>query len=84
MSDAEKIEEYRSALRTCALAAQLLAQHDIPKLLADIEHADSFGPLLDPTLWRDKHKAMNEDREMFRAALSLRVIGMKLVKAGAL
>jgi tRNA U34 5-methylaminomethyl-2-thiouridine-forming methyltransferase MnmC len=78
MSDAEKIEEYRDALRTCVLAARLLAGHDIPKLLSDIEHADSFGPVLDPTLWRAKHKAMSEDREVFEAALALRAIGQRM------
>lgn len=55
-----KIVEYRDALRTVGVAVAMLRQHDYAQLLRDIEHADAFGPLLDPTLWRDKHKAMNE------------------------
>jgi hypothetical protein len=45
--------------------------HDIPKLLADIERADAVGWAIDPTLYRDKVDAMNEDREVLKAALPL-------------
>jgi hypothetical protein len=68
MSD---VETYQSAVQACAIAATLLRQHDIPELLRAIEHADAFGPLLDPTLWRDKHEAMNRDRKLLEAALPL-------------
>lgn len=75
MADAEKIERYRSAVMTAAMAAQLLAQHDIAALLADIATADAIGPVLDPTLWRDKHEAMEQDRELLKAALALSKFG---------
>jgi len=65
------IEEYQSAVRTCALVAQMLAQHDIPQLLRDIGRADLVGPLLDPTLWLAKHQAMLEDKSLLEAALGL-------------
>ena len=64
-------EEYQAAVMMVAAAARLLAGFDVPGLLSDIEHAEAFGPLLDPTLYRDKAKAMGEDRELLRAALPL-------------
>jgi hypothetical protein len=60
---------------TAKLCADLLAQHDLPGLLRDIERAHAAGPILDPTLYRDKAKAMDEDAELLRAALKLRAFG---------
>jgi hypothetical protein len=74
----EDIEAYQAAVRAIALVAKLVVQHDIPKFLEAIEHADSVGPLLEPTLWREKRKAMLEDRELLRAALPLFDLGKKL------
>lgn len=76
-----EIAEYRAAVQAAVLCAKLLEQHDIPQLLRDIEHADAVGPILNPTLWMQKHGAMNEDREVLRAALALRNIGVKLARA---
>jgi hypothetical protein len=53
------------------MAAKLLTYIDIPQMLADIERADTLGPLLDPTLWMNKSEAMNQDRELLKAALPL-------------
>lgn len=76
MNDADVIL-YRSAVATAQLCAQLLSQHDLPQLLRDIERADAIGPILDPTLWRDKNKAMEEDKELLEAANKLRAIHVK-------
>jgi hypothetical protein len=78
MSTEAKIAEYRTAITTIALCARMIAEHDLPKLLADIEHADSVGPILDPTLWRDKHRAMEQDREILKAALPLHTLAKKM------
>jgi len=64
----EKIKAYRDAVIATQIALAVLVPHDYTELLRAIEHADAFGPLLDPTLWRDKQKAMNEDRKMLEAA----------------
>lgn len=74
-----KIAEYREAVHTVVLCARRIAIHDIPAILESIERADIVGPMIDPTLWREKHKAMNQDREVLRAALALHEIGAKLV-----
>lgn len=63
------VEIYKSARMACELARTLLEQHDFSKLVAAIDRADAIGPLVHPTLWRDKNKAMLEDREVFAAAL---------------
>lgn len=68
----EQVEEYRAAVTACALACRFLQAHDIPKLLRDIEHAEATGPIFNPTLWIEKHKAMEEDKKLLSAALALR------------
>lgn len=68
MSDEAKIEAYRSARLDCELARNILQGHDFGELLAAISLADSLGPVLDPTLYREKHGAMAEDRKAFEAA----------------
>jgi hypothetical protein len=62
------LEEYRSARITCELARNFLKQYDFKKLLDAISRADAVGAMLDPTLYRDKHQAMLEDRAVFEAA----------------
>lgn len=71
-------EDYRAAVMHVALAAQLLAAHDLPALLEAIAKAEAIGPILDPTLYRQKGKAMMEDREILRAALPLWRLGKTL------
>lgn len=75
----EKAEQYRAALFVVIAAAEALsAIDDLPQLIQDIDRADAIGPLLNPTLWIGKNKAMGEDREMFEAALPLYRLGLKL------
>ena len=62
-------ESYITARMACEVARKLLEGHNFDELLADIDRADALGPLLDPTLYREKHRAMEEDAEVFRAAL---------------
>lgn len=69
--NAERIRKYRVAVATISTASNMVAMHDIPELLAAIERGHSVGPILDPTLYRDKAKAMEEDAELLRAALPL-------------
>jgi len=71
MSDEAKIKEYRYAILHISMAMNMLSVHDLPGILKAIEYADSAGPVFDPTLWRDKHKQMAEDKEMVKAAMPL-------------
>lgn len=77
-TEEQKIEEYRAAMAAVVLAAYMLSSHDIPALVRAIEHTDTMGPMLDPTLWMKKGKAMREDREMLMAAQPLHALGIKL------
>ena len=65
------VEEYRDNLELILSAARLVSIVDVPKMLADIAHADTVGPFLDPTLWQANHHKMEEDRELLKAALPL-------------
>ena len=71
-------EQYQSGLQAAAVAAVMLAETDIPEILRMIEHADSFGAVLDPTLYREKHQAMMEDKELIEAAMPLWRMGQTL------
>ncbi len=66
------IAEYQAAVLACVQARALLRQHDLPAILAAIEHAETVGPVLDPTLYRERAPAMREDRALLRAAMALR------------
>lgn len=69
---------YRAAVLTCALAGKLLAEHDLPAVLEAIERAEAAGPVLNPTLWKERHKAMLEDKEIVQAALPLRALAVRV------
>jgi hypothetical protein len=71
------VEEYQNSLRVCALLAGIVVEHDVPKMLQMIEQADSIGCMIDPTLYREKHKAMMEDKELLEAVLPLWRIAKK-------
>ncbi len=78
MTDEAKIAEYRAAIQAAVVASKMLVIHDVPDLLEAIERAHAVGPMLDPTLYRDKAKAMDEDKEILEAALPLWRLGRKL------
>lgn len=61
-------EEYISARLACEMVKDLLKQHNFSELLSAIDRADTLGPMLDPTLWRDKRQVMMEDRKVFEVA----------------
>lgn len=68
MSD-ERIQRYREARLACEAAKTILEEYDFAELINAIGHADSVGPILDPTLWMQKSTAMHEDQKVFAAAL---------------
>lgn len=72
------VAEYQAAVRAVVVAARMLEPYDIAEMLRQIEHADAFGPIIDPTLWRYRRGAMLEDREILEAALPLKALAKKL------
>ncbi len=68
----EAIDEYRNALLHVVVVATMVGEIDFAKLIRAIDHADTVGPILDPTtLYREKAQAMREDRELFVLAQKL-------------
>lgn len=61
-------DEYRQHLLTIVLAARALVDVPVDEMLRAIDRADSLGPILDPTLWITRNKAMQEDAALLRAA----------------
>lgn len=62
---------YKQAILAVATCAKIIALHDLRGLLEAIDRAETLGPLLDPTLYRDKADDMRADAELLRAALPL-------------
>lgn len=73
-----KADVYRLAVVTAAQVGVQLLPFDLNGLLQDIEHAHAVGPILDPTLYREKVDVMELDKELLRAALPLRAHMQKL------
>jgi hypothetical protein len=63
--------DYQAAVVACHLARALLHDYDLPSPLRAIEHSEAVAPILDPTLYREKAKAMGQDRDIIRAAMAL-------------
>lgn len=63
--------EYQAAVGSCALVGAMLTQYDLPAMLNAIERAEAIGPMIDPTLYREKHEAMGQDKDLLEAALPL-------------
>lgn len=78
MTDPIFVDDYKAAVRTCYLAAKMLAQHDLKHVIAAINRAETVGPIVDPTLYREKSGHMAEDKRVVEAALALRNIGLEL------
>ena len=70
-----RVGQYQAAVIACAMARQLLQTHDLEGILRAIGDAHALGPVLDPTLYRDRAKAMEEDRALLEAALPLARLG---------
>ena len=62
------VESYRSAILGVLSVAHLIRHLDFAAMIKAIDHADTVGPLLDPTLYRRKQKALLEDRGLLEAA----------------
>jgi hypothetical protein len=63
--------EYQAAVGSCALVGSMLTQYDLPAMLNAIERAEAIGPMIDPTLYREKAEAMGQDKDLLEAALPL-------------
>lgn len=76
-------QDYACTLRTAHLAMRLLSQWDVPAVLRAQEQAHAVGPILDPTLYRQRAEALRQDQEILRATLPLWRLARKLYPAPA-
>ena len=72
MSDEIKIAEYRRVVALLWSIAHLVDGMKLSDLLESGEKADIMGPILDPTLYREKSNALREDMQLIRAFARLR------------
>lgn len=64
----DKIALWQSTVMACAGAVQTLALLPLAELIAAGEHSQSVGPLINPTVWRDKNVPLSQDLELLKAA----------------
>ena len=60
-------DQYASGLRMAYLVAGCLRNTEalpLAEMREAIDHADTVGPIVDPTTWCRKHRAMAEDRRV--------------------
>lgn len=79
-ADDPRVTEYQATVAMLYGWAAVLADVDIPGLLAGLQQGHALGPIVDPTLYRRKMAAMREDQQVLEAAQRLRLIGLELQK----
>lgn len=75
MNAAEYQRVLHSAHGLRALARQIARDGALDEAIAAISHADSVGPILDPTLYRERQAAMEQDEVTLRAVRVLAQLG---------
>lgn len=73
-------EEYRRANLDIAITAEMIESMPLDEVLSAQSKADALGPIMDPTLYRDKAKDFQIDHERTRI---LRVAQIELKKLRA-
>ena len=65
-------EQYRSGLDMVTMAARQIALVPVRQMLDDLEHFDTVGPILQPTMYRDGGgDNLQDQRMLLRAARML-------------
>lgn len=78
-TEEESIARYQSSLLMVVTAFRALEKRDFRRLISEIDKADAIGPMLDPTLYREKMNAMRQDRRVFEAGAAF-VAAMKQIE----
>lgn len=60
---------YEAELVKAYMMAQVLREMPLGEMHQAIEHTHAVGPILHPTLYRDRAKAMSQDQEVARILL---------------
>ena len=65
------VDDYQNNVKRLAMVASLIKDIPVALLLEEVKRAESVGPILDSTLWREKSDAMAMDKKLLEAALPL-------------
>lgn len=65
------IDDHRQAMEMIIMAMRMLAVVDLPRVHEAAQRALDFSCFSDPTLWIQKSKALEEDKELLEAAMPL-------------
>jgi len=68
----DSAKAYRHALLSCYRIIGQLCALPLDELHAQILRAETLGPILDPTLYRDKADALRQDKQIVEALLAVR------------
>lgn len=74
----EKIEDHVECIKGAVFAAGVIDNYDMAGALERAKRALEVGPILDPTLWRDKRAALEQDIEILQAAIPLARVAERL------
>lgn len=66
--------DYRLYLHQAWMIAQLVDSLPAGDMLNAISQAEAIGPILDPTLYRDKASRMMEDRRLLESLANVKVV----------
>jgi hypothetical protein len=80
--DSEEPADHRSCVMIVAMAARALDGQPIEKAIEQAQRSLDVGAPFHPTAWIEKHKALEEDLALLRAALPLVRLVKKLRAAG--
>jgi hypothetical protein len=75
---AEDGDTYGTIILAALIASKMISLYDLPDLLSRMSLAHTTASIYDPTLWMNKHKMMEEDRELIEAAMPLWRMAMKM------
>ena len=64
---------YQSELVKAYMFVQVLRDMPLAEMHQAVEHCHSIGPIVDPTLYRDRQKAMSQDGDVIRILLRAQV-----------
>jgi len=60
-------DDYQLTLAGLWAMANLIANAPLAEMLAAAERAETLGPIVDPTLYRERARALSEDLALLRA-----------------
>ena len=74
--------EYLHVLHYSMMISSLIEGLDLEAAVIAANRADALGPIVDPTLYREKGKALAEDLQMLEAARSFQA-DLRRIRKGA-